>query len=107
MDTLTRESEPRTGPGADRRIFPRFSAPTTVPGGGWSRVLDLSLGGACLEGSQPVERGERIDVILTDCVHFHTAMLEAEVVWQHGSRVGLRWVQAGEREQEWLENRCR
>lgn len=99
-------SEPPGSTGADRRRFARIAGPPAVVSGDWTRVFDISLGGICLEGSKPVKPGDTVDLIITDEDCFHTAMIEAEVVWKRGSKVGLRWVGTDERQREWLEQRC-
>lgn len=99
-------TETLPSPSADRRRFARFAGPPAVVSGDWSRVYDISLGGICLEGDEPVRPGDMVDLIITDKDCFHTATIPAEVVWKRGSRVGLRWVVTDDFQRHWLERRC-
>lgn len=102
--TNTSHSDEQGQTGADRRQFERVPVPTAVASG-WDKVVDLSMGGACLQGMESIQQGEKVDLILTDANLFHTAMIEAEVVWKNADRVGLRWLQMDDREHEWLRAR--
>jgi hypothetical protein len=92
--------------GSDRRRSNRLPNPPTIASGAWERVFDISLGGICLEGVEPCQEGDQLDLILTakDC--FHTTTIEAEVVWKRGKKVGLRWLGPDERQREWLQEYC-
>lgn len=90
----------------DRREAPRRSPESVDAHGEWDRVVDISTGGACLERDAGLEIGTRLCVFLTDEAAQHTVMLDAEVVWQHGRRVGLRWVDLDPPQQRWLAHCC-
>jgi hypothetical protein len=93
--------------GSDRRRYSRFNAPKVIASGEWERVIDISFGGVCLEGRGTPAPGDQITVIMTDEVLFHTAMIEAEVVWRANQRVGLRWLDVDQAGESWLQERCR
>lgn len=95
-----------SGPPANRREAPRLSPNALAARGEWEQVIDISVGGACLERDAPLEPGTRLSVVLTDKNAQHSAMIDAEVVWQNGRRVGLRWVDLDEPLRHWLANCC-
>ena|SRR5688500_1281345 len=92
---------------ADRRNFTRFDSPLIIASGDWERVVDISLSGACVAARELPQVGQQITVVLTDEVDYHTAMIDAEVVWRREAQAGLRWVTVDPQEQRWLEERCR
>src|SRR5579883_614642 len=55
-------------------------------------VVDLSLGGARIYLAQPLVRGEVVTLILD-----RMGTLRAEVVWQEGHSIGLRFVEEPEK----------
>ena len=97
----------RHASGSDRRHYLRFNSPKVIASGEWDRVIDISLGGACLEGCVSPAAGDHITVIMTDEVLFHTAAIEAEVVWSAEQRIGLRWLELDPVGESWLQDRCR
>jgi hypothetical protein len=55
-------------------------------------VVDLSLGGARIHLAQPVTKGELVTLVLG-----RLPALKAEIVWQEGHSIGLRFTEAPER----------
>jgi hypothetical protein len=92
---------------ADRRNFMRFESPLIIASGDWEQVVDISLSGACVQAKELPQVGDVITMVLTDEVDYHTAMIEAEVMWRRDRQAGLRWVTIDPQERLWLEERCR
>jgi hypothetical protein len=91
--------------GANRRQFPRIEEPPLHVSGVWATVDDVSCGGVCLKVPQPVARGSRLPLILTDAHMYFSQEVEAEVMWCSGPRAGLRFVNLTDDQQEWIEQR--
>jgi len=91
----------------ERREHLRIPEPPAEVSGDWMGVVDISTGGICLNSRAPLTPGEELTLIVTDAELYYTESLDAEVMWSTGERVGLRWTGLNEKQEEWLEERCR
>jgi hypothetical protein len=90
----------------ERREYPRELAPPMQVCGECRNVVDVSLGGICLDLELPVAPGRRYGLILADTLLHHSKELQAEVVWYTGGRAGLQWVDLTDDQTAWLRERC-
>jgi len=90
----------------NRREHARIMEPPVEVSGDWISVVDVSEGGICLRTNAPMRKGDRCELILTDGAVFYTQSLDAEVMWRAGDKIGLRWIDPNEDQQEWLRERC-
>ena len=96
---------PRGGSPADRRRDPRIPAPPMQVSGECRNIMDVSLGGICLDLESPLESGACYLLLMTDALHYHTQELKARVIWRDEGRIGLQWEDLTDRQRRWLEAR--
>jgi hypothetical protein len=65
-------------------------------------VHDISRSGICLDIQETLHPGERRTLRLDDELDGSTQEFEAEVVWAHSARAGLRWLQLSREQDRWL-----
>ena len=91
----------RLEPG-ERRRQPRLACPPVFVDGLPALVHDVSRSGISILVDVPVAPGEIYRLILTDAIDESAQMLEAEVVWYHEERAGLRWHRLNADQDSWL-----
>ena len=87
----------------ERRSQPRVSDRPPLQVSGLRAVVhDVSRNGICLIVPEPVARGERFRLQLTDTLDFCSRTMDSEVVWFSHNRAGLRWVDLTPADDQWL-----
>jgi len=70
----------------------RLAAVLVHPERGWQRdviVFDLGLGGACVESSEVLSVGDRVQVTFVTPDRWDPLNLQARVAWRSSARAGL------------------
>ncbi len=91
-----------SAPDAERRQYERIQDPPLQVSYIRARVRDISLGGICLVMEAGAAHQDRYELFLTDGLYYFAEQLSAELVWQRGNVIGLRWVNPGKAQQERL-----
>lgn len=76
----------------NRRQYERIQNPPLAVEFVSARVQDISLGGICLVLDPDEAIQDRYELFLTGGLYYFAEEITAELVWQKGNRVGLRWV---------------
>ena len=92
------------GPGRrNRRQFERILDPPLAVAFVSARVQDISLGGICLVLDPDEAIQDRYELFLTGGLYYFAEEISAELVWQKGNRVGLRWANMDEEQRRRLQ----
>lgn len=94
----------RVRPGLrNRRQYERIQNPPLEVAFVAARVQDISLGGICLTLDPEEAIQDRYELFLTGGLYYFSEEITAELVWQKGNRVGLRWANMDEEQRRRLQ----
>jgi hypothetical protein len=89
----------------ERRRAARLDCPPLFVDGLSAVVQDVSRSGIALLVDHPVRQGEVYRLTLTDAIDESFETLQAEVVWYHSKKAGLRWCNLSLEQELWLGQR--
>lgn len=87
----------------NRRQYERVHHPPLSVAFVSARVQDISLGGICLVLDPQEAIQDRYELFLTGGLYYFSEEITAELVWQKGNRVGLRWANMDEEQRRRLQ----
>jgi hypothetical protein len=90
---------------SDRRRHPRHPAPPMFIAGECRNVVDVSLGGICVDMETRMETGTQCTLVVSDGGRYFWQELPAVVTWCRGGRIGFQWVNLSEEQEAWLVER--